>query len=408
MKTFLILSATLIFASCALAGETLDERLKTATPEARELMLVWDKKADRPVDSRFLPPRTLRQGSGFKPPEYLDVWKARAKFLREQVLVAAGLWPLPEKSERCPLDADIHGKVERPGYTVEKAFFQSYPGFYVSGLLYRPAGKAGPFPGVLCPHGHWPVGRFTEATAKAVEGQIKGGWEKDPEAARYIQQARCANLAMLGCVVFQYDMVGYADADPIRFPHRKTWLGAEYEMNGIGILGLQLWDSMRSLDFLESLPDVDKARLACTGESGGATQTFMLMATDDRLAVAAPVCMISAGDHQGGCVCENTALLRVGTDNVEIAATFAPKPFIHPSATGDWTKDFMEKGFPEIKAVYKLFGAEENVAAFRQKADHNYNLASREAVYNFFNTHLKLNQPAPIVEAKFEGLKPCG
>ena len=95
MKTFVILSAIWIFASFALSEETLDERVKSASPEARELMLVWDKKGDRPTDARFLPPRTLRQGSGFKPPEFLDVWQARAKYLREQVLVAAGLWPLP-------------------------------------------------------------------------------------------------------------------------------------------------------------------------------------------------------------------------------------------------------------------------------------------------------------------------
>jgi hypothetical protein len=131
------------------------------------------------------------------------------------------------------------------------------------------------------------------------------------------------------------------------------------------------------------------------------------MATDERLACAAPVNMISAGDHQGGCVCENADLLRVGTDNVELAAAFAPKPFIHPTATGDWTKDFLEKGFPEIKSVYRLYDAEANVASFRQTADHNYNVKSREAVYAFFNTHLKLGHPEPIVEQKFEPLKPA-
>jgi len=367
-------------------------------------MLVWDHKAERPVDKRHEAPRTLYQGSGFKPPATKEEWQARAKYLREQILVAAGLWPLPDSSERCPLNAVIHGAIDRGNYTVEKAYFESYPGFYVTGLLYRPKNKTGPFPGVLCPHGHWPQGRFTVATDAQADAQIKGGWEKDPAAAKNIQQARCANLAQLGCVVFQYDMVGYADAAPKLFPHRATYLGADYEMNGLSILGLQLWDSMRALDFLEALADVDKSRLACTGESGGATQTFLLMATDPRLAVAAPVCMISAGDHQGGCVCENTALLRLFTDNVEIAATFAPKPFIHPTATGDWTKEFLEKGFPEIKAVYKLFNAEDNVESMRQTAAHNYNLKSREAVYNFFNKHLKLGAPSPIVEAKFEPL----
>lgn len=404
MKIATIATACVLLLFPARAEDSLDELLKNATPQARELMLVWDKKAERPVDKRHEPPRTLYQGSGFKPPATKEEWQARAKFLREQILVAAGLWPLPGSDERCPLNATVHGKIDRGNYTVEKVFFESYPGFYVTGLLYRPKGKAGPFPGVLCPHGHWAQGRFTVASDAEADKQIKGGWEKDVAAAKNIQQARCANLAQLGCIVFQYDMVGYADAAPKVFPHRATYLGADYELNGLSILGLQLWDSMRALDFLEALADVDKSRLACTGESGGATQTFLMMATDPRLAVAAPVCMISAGDHQGGCVCENTALLRLFTDNVEIAATFAPKPFIHPSATGDWTKDFLEKGFPEIKATYKVFNAEDKVESMRQTAAHNYNMKSREAVYNFFNKHLKLGAPSPIVEAKFEPL----
>ena len=98
--------------------------------------------------------------------------------------------------------------------------------------------------------------------------------------------------------------------------------------------------------------------------------------------------MISAGDHQGGCVCENNALLRIGTDNVELSSTFAPRPFIHPTATGDWTHEYLEKGYPETLGVYRLFGAEENVKAVRFNAGHNYALGNREAVYNFFNQRL--------------------
>lgn len=398
-------SLVLLLIFCAMRTD-LCARTEELSQAARELTQVWDGKGERPVDKRHDAPRTLLQGSSFVPPGSRDEWMARAAQLRTQVLVAAGLFPLPE---RTPLNAVVHGKIERGDYTVEKVFFESYPGFFVSGNLYRPvvkAGRTGPYPGVISPHGHWKDGRFFEAPENEVKKQLDGGWETDADAARYPLQARCANLAKLGCVVFHYDMVGYADSNPKNFPHRATWLGAKEEMNSLGILGLQLWDSMRALDFLESLPDVDKSRLACTGASGGATQTFLLMATDDRLSCAAPVCMLSAGDHQGGCVCENAALLRVFTDNIELAACFAPKPFIHPSATGDWTKDFMEHGFPEIKAVYRLFGAEENVEALRQKADHNYNLKAREAVYNFFNKHLKLGNPAPVRESKFAPLKP--
>jgi dienelactone hydrolase len=359
---------------------------------------------DKPVvDARMELIRSLHEGSGFKPYADKAAWDQRAQYLRQQVLIAAGLWPMPDK---CPLNPVIHGKIDRDGYSVEKVYFQSYPGFYVTGNLYRPTGRKGPFPAVLSPHGHWNNGRLYEATDKEAAAQIKGGWEKDEAAAKFPLQARAANLAKLGCVVFFYDMVGYADADEQHFPHHKTYTDIDSDLHGLSVFGLQLWDGIRAVDFVQSLPDVDKTRIACTGASGGGTQTFTLMAVEDRLTAAAPVCMISAGEHQGGCVCENNSLLRIGTDNVELAATFAPRPFIHPTCTGDWTKDFLEQGFPEIQATYRLFGAEGNIESYRQTAQHNYNLHSREWVYNFFNKQLKLGVEGTIAEQKFEPIKP--
>lgn len=387
----------------ALFASALLNCLAFAAEPAAEAM-AWTRLADEPmIDLRLQSIRSLYQGSGFTPPADKQQWTSRAQALRQQVLLAAGLWPLPEK---CPLNPVIHGRIDRDDYTVEKVFFQSYPGFYVTGNLYRPKGKPGPFPAVLCPHGHWADGRFYHTPDKEVQKQLGDGLEKDPDAARYPLQARCANLAKLGCVVFHYDMVGYADADPQHFPHRATFRDIESDLYAINILGLQTWDSIRALDFVCSLPDVDQSRLACTGASGGGTQTFLLMAIEDRLSAAAPVCMISAGDHQGGCVCENASYLRLFTDNVELAATFAPRPFIHPTATGDWTARFMEEGYPQIQAVYRLFGATDNVQAVRFTAGHNYNRNSRQAVYNFFNQHLKLGHPQPIVEQKFTPIEP--
>lgn len=344
--------------------------------------------------------RSLHEGSNFTPPATKEAWLPRAEYIREQVLLAGGLYPLPEKM---PLNAVIHTPIDRGDYTVEHVFFESYPGFFVSGNLYRPKGKQGPFPAVLSPHGHWgePAGRFYRAGEREVEKQLKGGWETEADAARYPLQARCANLAKLGCIVFQYDMVGYADADRHHFPHRSTFTNFESAQWGLSIFGLQSWDSIRAIDFVLSLPDVDPTRIACTGASGGGTQTFILMNTDRRLTLAAPVCMISAGEHQGGCVCENSYYLRLGTDNVEFAATFAPKPLVHPTATGDWTAHFLEQGYPQLKAVYRLFGAEDNVLSERYSAEHNYNKKSRELVYNFINQHFKLGAPTPVVERKF-------
>jgi dienelactone hydrolase len=170
-------------------------------------------------------------------------------------------------------------------------------------------------------------------------------------------------------------------------------------------MGLQTFNSIRALDFLVSLPDVDPERIGVTGASGGGTQTFILCAIDDRPAAAFPAVMVSTG-MQGGCICENCSYLRVGTGNIELAGLFAPKP-LGMSGADDWTRDIETKGLPELKALYKLYGAEGNVMAkCFPKFGHNYNQVSRELMYNFFNKHLKLGHDEPIAEAPFVPVPP--
>src|SRR6185503_11994090 len=155
----------------------------------------------------------------------------------------------------------------------------------------------------------------------------------------------------------------------------------------ISLMGLQTWNSIRALDFLESLPDVDKMRLACTGESGGGTQTFMLGAVDSRLAAQAPSVMVSHS-MQGGCLCENAPGLRLDYSNMEIAASVAPRPQLLVAATGDWTRATMEVEGPAIAKIYQLFNASDRMGYKIFNYDHNYNRTSREAVYEFFGRTL--------------------
>jgi hypothetical protein len=260
-------------------------------------------------------------------------------------------------AEKEPLNPKIFGRIEQNGYSVEKVFFESYPGFFVTGNLYRPLGNEGPFPAVLCPHGHWGRGRLHSDNTGSVPG-------------------RCISLARQGHVVFSYDMVGYNDSTQVKHSFAD-------ELWGTSLMGLHLWNSIRSVDFISTLPDVDANRIACTGASGGGTQTFMLMAVDDRIKAAAPVCMISA-HFQGGCECENAPLLRLDIYNVEIASLMAPRPLILVSATGDWTKNNPTVEYPDIRSVYELFGAGDRVASVQFNTGHNYNKDSREAVYAWF------------------------
>jgi dienelactone hydrolase len=150
-----------------------------------------------------------------------------------------------------------------------------------------------------------------------------------------------------------------------------------------GPLSLQLWNSIRVVDFLQSLPGVDPSRIGATGASGGGTQTFLLAAVDDRIQFSAPVNMIS-GIMQGGGLCENAPNLRLDTFNVEIGAMMAPRPMIMISATGDWTKNNATEEFPAVRAIYELYDKAANVEMMHQDAPHNYNQAGREAVYRFF------------------------
>ena len=375
-----------------------------------------------PQDRRLEPLKDLDDYFPFVPPESAATWVARAERVRRQVLVATGLWPMPEKS---PLHPVIHGAVQRDGYTVEKVFFESVPGFFVTGNLYRPKGRTGRNPAVLSPHGHWPGGRFID-NKDHIREEIGRGAERFEEGGRSMLQARCVQLARMGCVVFHYDMIGYADSQQIPFAvahqpvaHRpkdqdpagpgmnttENWglFTAQSDAHLQSVMGLQTWNSIRALDFLASLPEVDPQRIGVTGESGGGTQTFILCAIDPRPAAAFPAVMVSTA-MQGGCTCENTSLLRIDTGNVEIAALFAPKP-LGLTAADDWTKEMPAKGFPELQQLYRRLGAAENVMLKPLlQFPHNYNYVSRAAMYSWFNQHLQLGRPEPIVEEDYRRL----
>ncbi len=292
----------------------------------------------------------------------LEEWKARRAGLQKQVLSATGLLPFPARN---PLNAQVFGKITYADYSIEKVYIETLPGFYLAGNLYRPVGKKGPFPGMLAPHGHAQYGRLADDELFSVP-------------------SRGINHARQGYVVFAYDMIGYTDT--VQLPHVFGNTPKE-QLWSFGPLGLQTWNSVRALDFLQTLPDVDKERLLVTGESGGGTQTFLLCAVDDRPKWSAPVNMISL-IMQGGSPCENAPSLRVGTNNVEIAALMAPKPMLMVAATGDWTRNTPREEYPAMKKIYALYDAGSQVETVQIDAPHNYNKASREQVYKFFAKHV--------------------
>jgi len=283
-------------------------------------------------------------------------WENRASIIRNGIINGAGLKNWPKSNS---FNTIIHSKRVYDGYTVENIAFESLPGFFVTGNLYRPTKEQSSYAAILSPHGHGTDPRFGEAVQK-----------------------RCAALARMGAIVLSYDMVGMGESK--QCIHKHTYA-----------LSLQVNNSRRAIDFLLGLPKVDPTRIGVTGESGGGTQTFLITALDNRIAVSVPVVMVSA-HFFGGCSCESGLPIHKSqdhqTNNVEIAALAAPRPMLLISDGKDWTKNTPEVEFPYIRNVYRLYGSEGLVENFHLADEgHDYGFSKRRAAYQFLARHLRLD-----------------
>lgn len=294
-------------------------------------------------------------------PASIEAWKSRRELVAAQLKKGMHLEAVPAAPLNKPV---IHSRKIMDGYVVENVFFESLPGVFVTGNLYRPLTEQKSYAGILCPHGH--------------DGNLEGRFREQT-------QVRCATLAQMGAVVFTWDMLGYGDARQTQHKHPLA-------------LHIQSINSIRALDFLLSLPGVDSTRIGITGESGGGTQTFLLAALDQRIKVSAPVVMVSA-HFFGGCSCESGMPIHKAKDyqtcNAEIAALTAPRPMMLVSDGADWTKNTPEVEFPFLQQVYSLYNKKdgvENIHLANEK--HDYGPGKRQAVYPFLAKHLKLNLDA--------------
>ncbi|HZB12339.1 MAG TPA: acetylxylan esterase [Chryseolinea sp.] len=289
---------------------------------------------------------------------YTDLkgWERRADRIREGIKEGMNL---SKDFTKSPLKPIIHSKRVYAGYSVENVAIESMPGFFVTGNLYRPEKVSSSYAAILSPHGHG----------------------KDPRFQENVQK-RCAALAKMGAIVFAYDMIGYGDAHQCehKIPQALT---------------IQTINSIRALDFLLTLPNIDPERIAVTGESGGGTQTFVLTALDNRVKVSAPVVMVSA-HFFGGCICESGMPIHKSSDhqtsNVEIAALAAPRPLLLISDGKDWTKNTPQVEFPYIQNVYRLYNVERNVENLHLPDEgHDYGSSKRKGAYLFLAKHLNLS-----------------
>lgn len=290
-----------------------------------------------------------------------EAWKARARRIRAQILRGSELETFPEK---CPLNPVFGKKRVYDGYSVQNVAFESLPGVYVTGSLYAPTDVTGILPGILSPHGHW--------TDPGDYGRYKPDLQK-----------RFAGMARMGALVYAYDMVGFGQLAEYGWIHEHP-----------RTLKLQLWNSIRAIDFLLSM-GVDPERIGVTGESGGATQTFLLTAVDDRVAVSVPVVQVSAYFF-GGCPCESGMPIHKAidfqTNNVEIAACAAPRPLMIIGDGDDYTKNTPDVEFPHLKYIYELLSVPGNVEyAHFPAGKHGYDYSKRAAAFPFLAKHLGLD-----------------
>src|SRR5262249_17413180 len=152
----------------------------------------------------------------------------------------------------CPLEPKVVGTLDRPKYRIEKLIFQSRTDVWVTANVYVPkAGKK--FPAVLAVHGHW------------------AGARRDP-----VVQARCLGLAQLGFVVLAVDAFGSGEryTEPAPGTYHGALYGSTLWPAGQTLLGMQVYDNRRAIDYLLTRPDVDGTKLGITGASGGGNQSM--------------------------------------------------------------------------------------------------------------------------------------
>jgi hypothetical protein len=292
----------------------------------------------------------------------LGDWSAHADSMRAQIRKGLDMEAYPKKT---PLNAKFRNKKTFDGYTVEAVIFESLPGFYVTGNLYRPTGD-----------------HRKQSLAVIANAHGHGNPVDDYPRIRPDMQARCASFARMGAIVFAFDMIGYGESRQLDHKYPRT-------------MTLQAWNAQRVIDFLLSFPEADPKRVAFTGASGGGTQTFIATALDNRITVSAPVVMVSA-HFFGGCVCESGLQVHRTGDkvfsNAEIACLAAPRPMILVSDGGDWTKNNPDVEFPFAQKVYGLYGKSSSVENTHFADEkHDYGISKRLAVYPFFGKHLGLN-----------------
>ena len=346
---------------------------KPDTKRGDEMIEKYLASLTKEVNGRFLDGAKTR-----------DEWEKKLPRLRQEYLDMLGLWPLPEKT---PLHATVTGTLEHEGIVIEKLHYQSRPGLYVTGNLFRPKKPDGKLPAIFYVCGHEGRGRDGNKTAY----QDHGLW-----------------FAKNGYVCLVVDTLQLGEIPGI---HHGTYREGRWWWQALGYTpaGVECWNGIRGIDYLVSRPDVDPERIGVTGISGGGASTVWIAAADERVKVAVPVSGMSDLESyvtnkviNGHCDCMflvNT----YGWEWTTIAALIAPRPLLFANSDHDklFPMDGNRRIIERLRKVYKMYDKPDLVDEYVSEGEHAYRPDLRVAVFKFINKHLK-NDKSEVKDVDFK------
>jgi len=326
-----------------------------------KVIRAWMTDRAKDLEKDFLP--TVKTAADFE--------KLRPS-LHQQYMDMLGLWPVPEKT---PLHAKITGTYEEAGVRVEKLQFQSRPGLYVTANLYLPNPAKGPYPAILYSIGHYRGGRDGHKTQVSDHGL----W-----------------FASHGYVALLYDTIELGEVTCTHhgtYSEKRWW----WHSNGFTPAGVECWNAIRAIDYLQSRPEVDKDRIGATGISGGGAATFWISAADDRVKASAPVSGMAdltwyIGEDGVNGHCDCMFLYNNYRWNwTTIAGLICPRPLLFTNSDADaiFPMSANERVINRLERLYSKFGESDKVDAMVSVGGHAMRPDLRRAIFEFFNRHLK-------------------
>jgi dienelactone hydrolase len=332
-------------------------------------------------------------------------WERARPELRRQFLEMLGLDPLPARTDLKPR---ITGIFEAPKYSVEKLTFQSWPDLHVTAHFYLPK----PFPKeklpavlYVCGHGN---------VVKTIDGkEVSFG-------SKLSYQHYPAWFAEHGYACLILDTLQLSEIPGI---HHGTYRFGMWWWQTLGYTpaGVECWNCIRALDYLETRPEVDMQRVGVTGRSGGGAYSWWIAAADERIRCAVPVAGIAdlqahlnegypgqleKGVIAGHCDC----MYPVNTyrwDFAQVAALIAPRPLL----LGNSDKDdiFPVPGYrrlaDKVRKIYALYDADDKFALLETKGPHKDTPELRAGTRRWLNRWLK-EDGSPVPDAEFTPLAP--